>query len=335
MSPRDESGSVDGVCMRRAIHTSLADNTRKAYRHGWSQFASYCAQHKLNPTRATAGNVAEFLIAMASPCRPTPAGRRTDRPLARGTIRICLAAINRKYDERNLESPARDPLVKMVFRGLGRHSDAPPRQVKALGEHEVAAILAECDRRATQKTLRGIATRDAAVIAVGFGAALRRSELCQLQIRDVEFVPSADKPIGMYLHIRRSKTDQYGAGQTVAVPAGNRLRPAERLQRWLALSGGRDGPVFETLWRGGQSRRRPLHPTDVARLVKRNVQAIGLNPADYSGHSLRAGFVTSAAAHSARLDKIMEVTRHTSPAMVLRYIRQADAFEDHAGAGFL
>jgi len=45
--------------------------------------------------------------------------------------------------------------------------------------------------------------------------------------------------------------------------------------------------------------------------------------------------VTSAAVHSARLDKIMEVTKHASTDMVMRYIRQANAFEDHAGAAFL
>ena len=69
--------------------------------------------------------------------------------------------------------------------------------------------------------------------------------------------------------------------------------------------------------------------------MKQYVDTIGLDPAEYSGHSLRAGFVTSAAAHHARLDKIMEVTRHKSTDMVLRYIRRADAFEDHAGADFL
>ena len=78
-----------------------------------------------------------------------------------------------------------------------------------------------------------------------------------------------------------------------------------------------------------------MHPSDIGRLVKQYVRAIGVDPSDYSGHSLRAGFVTSAAVHGARLDKIMEITRHTSPRMVLRYIREAEAFEDHAGAAFL
>ncbi len=78
-----------------------------------------------------------------------------------------------------------------------------------------------------------------------------------------------------------------------------------------------------------------MDPSDIARIVKRYAEAVGLDPSKYSGHSLRAGFVTSAAAHRARLDKIMEVTRHTSPRMVMRYIRQASVFEDHAGAAFL
>ena len=284
---------------------------------------------------ATPDDVAEFLVAMAAAPRSSRTGTKTDQPLALGTIRICLAAINRRYRERNLESPARDLTVVSVLRGLGRLADERPRQVKALREHEIAAILSCCDRLAGQRKRHAIATRDAAVIAVGFAGALRRSEICGLRLEDVEFLDGAGEARGLFLHIRRSKTDQFGKGQRVAIPEGTFIRPVERLRRWLALSGATAGPLFQTLWRGGRPRGKALHPTDIARLVKRWVSAIGLDPADYSGHSLRAGFVTSAAVHSARLDKIMEVTRHASAGMVLRYIRQADAFKDHAGAAFL
>ena len=253
-----------------------------------------------------------------------------------GTNRICLAAINRDYREPvNLESPARNVTVRSVLRGLGRLTDARPRLVKALREQEIAAILSVCDGLAAQRKNRTIAARDAAIIAVGFAGALRRSEICQLRMEDVEFVSGAGEAAGMLLHIRRSKTDQLGRGQSIAVPEGVFIRPVERLRHWLAVSRITEGPVFQTMWRGGRPRGRALHPTDIPRLVKRYVRAIGLDPADYSGHSLRAGFVTSAAAHSARLDKIMEVTRHTNTEMVLRYIRQADVFRDHAGAAFL
>ncbi len=336
MSLNNECGPPHAVSVSQALRTSLADNTRRAYRNGWRRFAAYCDRRQVDPMAATPENVAEFLVAMATAAPGSSrAGTGTDQPLALGTMRICLAAINRKYGGRNLESPARHLTVTSVLRGLGRLAGERPRQVKALREHEIVAILSCCDRLAAQTEHRAIATRDAAVIAVGFAGALRRSEICGLRIEDVEFVGGIDATAGMFLHVRRSKTDQIGKGQRIAIPEGSFIQPVERLRRWLTLSGATAGPLFQTLWRGGRPRGKALHPTDIARLVKRCVTSIGLDPADYSGHSLRAGFVTSAAVHSARLDKIMEVTRHASAAMVLRYIRQADAFKDHAGAAFL
>ena len=330
-----ERRSTDPVSVSQALRTSLAENTRRAYLSGWRRFAAYCERRQVDPMAATPDDVAEFLVAMAASPGPSRAGTKSKKPLSLGTIRICLAAINRRYGERNLESPARHLTVTSVLRGLGRLAGERPRQVKALREHEIAAILSRCDRLGAQTRYRAIATRDAAVIAVGFAGALRRSEICVLRLEDVEFLDVAGEAGGMFLHIRRSKTDQLGRGQSIAIPEGAFIRPVERLRRWLTLSGARPGPVFQTLWRGGRPRGNALHPTDIPRLVKRHVRAIGLDPADYSGHSLRAGFVTSAAVHSARLDKIMEVTRHASAGMVLRYIRQADAFKDHAGAAFL
>ena len=78
-----------------------------------------------------------------------------------------------------------------------------------------------------------------------------------------------------------------------------------------------------------------MHHSDIPRIVKHYAASIGLNPKDIAGHSLRAGFVTSAAVHHARLDKIMAVTWHKSPATVMGYIRDVDAFVNHAGQGFL
>ena len=139
----------------------------------------------------------------------------------------------------------------------------------------------------------------------------------------------------MIVHVRRSKTDAQGIGQRVAVIEGKAVKPVERVERWLEVSGIRDGFVFQTLLFGGVASGRALDPGDVARIVKRHVGKIGLNPREYSGHSLRAGFATSAAVHHARIDKIMEVTRHRSAESVLKYIRDEESFVDHAGASFL
>ena len=323
------------VSVGDALRTSLSENTRNAYRTGWRRFAAYCEEAGRDPMAATPHDVADFVVRLASTPRSPRATTRRGEPLAMGTIRLFLAAISRKYRERGLDSPANDVRVDGVLRGLARLSGEPPRQVKALREHEIARILTRCDELAANAAHRTIAARDAAVVAVGFAAALRRSEVCSLRFGDIEFLGGAGAPPGMFLHIRRSKTDQAGRGQRIAVPEGELIRPVFRMRRWLALAGIAGGPVFQSLRRGGRLQGRPMHPSDIARLVKRHVAAIGLDPSEYSGHSLRAGFVTSAAVHRARLDKIMEVTRHASPGMVLRYIRQADAFEDHAGASFL
>ncbi len=334
------------VSIAAALRTSLAENTRSAYRQGWRRFADWCALHGVDPDAAAPGDAAAFLVAMAGGSS-SPAGAA---PLAPATIQVIVAAVNRGYRDLKRPSPMEDPTVVAVLRGLNRLSKVRRRQVRALCADRVATILDRCDELLGHDALQVKAARDAAVIAVGFAAALRRSEVCALGLRDVEFTGTASSSprssigssavsgspaAGMVLHIRRSKTDQRGRGQRVAVPEGEVIRPVSRLLAWLRLSGIRGGPLFRSLRRGGHVQARALDPADIARLVKRHVAAIGLDPAEYSGHSLRAGFVTSAAECGARLDKIMEVTRHRSAANVLRYVRQADAFRDHAGRGFL
>ena len=139
----------------------------------------------------------------------------------------------------------------------------------------------------------------------------------------------------MFVYVRRSKTDQEGKGHKIAILGGKYLKPVQRLVAWLEASGITNGPVFQTMKRGGTLRGRPLHHSDVPRLVKHYAKLVGLDSKDFSGHSLRAGFVTSAACHNARLDKIMEITRHSNPSTVMKYIRDADSFTDHAGESFL
>lgn len=317
------------------IRRSLAKNTRIAYRAGWKRFAAYCRSADTEPMEATPADVVDFLVRLASTPRSPRATTKHGQPLAPGTLRVYLAAINREFRERDRDSPAHHPNVGTALQALGRLSNMRRRQVKALRDHEIVKILEYCRERATRKVDRLIAARDAALLAVGFAGALRRSEICGLRFGDVEFLGGPRSRNGMFLDIRRSKTDPYGQGERIAIPDGATIRPVKRLRDWLTLSRIERGPVFQTMRRGGHLQGRALGPSDVARLVKQYAGAIGLDPAEYSGHSLRAGFVTSAAAHHARLDKIMEVTRHKSTDMVLRYIRQADAFEDHAGNGFL
>lgn len=305
---------------------ALAQNTRIAYDKGWRCFANHCHRQGIQPLNATPEEVADFFIEIAT--KPSPVSGRI---LSLGTLTLYRSAINRRFLDANKASPTAHSQVSVVLKGLARLRGGTTRQVKALREHHIAAMLRVCPG-----TLIG--QRDAAFLAIGFAAALRRSELCNLRVADVEWVQSGfleDGNLGIVIHIRKSKTDQFGAGQRVAVPEGKKIKPVARLRNWLRRSGLQEGYLFQTMRKNGTLTGSPLHHSDVPRLVKRYVAAIGLNSKEFSAHSLRAGFVTSAAAHHARLDKIMEITRHTNPATVMKYIRDADAFTDHAGAAFL
>ena len=309
----------------KVISSALANNTRIAYDKGWQCFEGYCNEKRINPFLATPEEVADFMIKLA-----TLPSLKSGKILSMGTVALYRSGINKKYTEAGKVSPANHPKVNAVLKGLARIKGTASRQVKALREYHIKKMLDQCD-----DTLIG--HRNAAIIAIGFAGALRRSEICGLTMNDVEFIKPAGvgDPNKMFIYIRKSKTDQQGKGQKIAIPEGKYLKPIQRLQDWLDASGITKGHLFQTMKRGGKLQGLPMHHSDIPRLVKYYAGLIGLDSKEVSGHSLRAGFVTSAVVHHARLDKIMEITRHSNPQTVMRYIRDADCFRDHAGEKFL
>lgn len=312
------------------LSLALSENTRIAYSKGWRSFQDYCILRRIDPLDATPDDVADFFISLSSTPRSAAATIKHGEPLSMGTLMLYKSAINKQYNEAGKISPTHSPRVNAILKGLARSRGNIPRQVVALREHHIKKMLAQCGG-----TLIGL--RDAAILAVGFAGALRRSELCHLTMDDIEIMEPVSRSDAkkMVITIRQSKTDMTGRGQRIAIPEGKQVKPIDRLQAWLTAAGITDGYLFQTMRRGGALRGNPLHHSDIPRLVKYYAEAIGLNPKEVSGHSLRAGFVTCAAAHNARLDKIMDITRHTNPSTVMKYIRDADLFQDHAGEKFL
>ncbi|MCY4000315.1 MAG: site-specific integrase [Bacteroidetes bacterium] len=302
--------------LRRAAYS---DNTRLAYNKAWKRFQQFCDNQEIEPEAASSDDIVNFFIWLSSLRK-----RNSDQKLSSGTLRLYRSALNWCFTEKDIESPASAVRVTDVLGGLSRIRNDSPRRVKALREYDISAMLESCS-----DTLFGL--RDSGIISLGFAAALRRSELCSLKMEDVNFI-SSDRII---LTIRQSKTDQQGNGQMIAVLEGKSIRPVTRLHTWIEKTNLLHGYLFQTFRKGGHLSGKPLNHSEIPRIVKKYAEKIGLSPVDYSGHSLRAGFVTSAAVHHARLDKIMEVTRHRNPATVLQYIRDASVFEDHAGAKFL
>lgn len=318
--PADKRAFYDEI-----VSSALAQNTRTAYGKVWRCFEDYCVSRNIDPFSITPEQAVDFIIDLATIPRP-----KSGKTLSMATVALYRSGINKKYVEAEKTSPMNHPKVVAALRGLARMKGTVPRRVNALREHEIRGMLEQCP-----DTLIG--KRDAAILAIGFAGALRRSEICGLTTNDVEFIEPRSRKDSwkMFVYIRRSKTDQEGRGQKIAIPEGRYVEPIKRLRDWLQASKIKEGPLFQTMKRGGSLRGLPMHHSDIPRLVKHYAALIGLDPKQVSGHSLRAGFVTSAAVHHARLDKIMEVTRHSNASTVMRYIRDVDCFVDHAGEKFL
>jgi site-specific recombinase XerD len=213
--------------------------------------------------------------------------------------------------------------IKAVLAGIRRSvGTAVTRKAPATAE-AIRAIIAEMP-----SDLRGL--RDRALLLLGFAGALRRSELVALNIEDLE-----ETAEGLLVRIRRSKTDQEGAGDFVSIPHGSRLRPVAGVKAWLQAAGITEGAIFRSIKKGGSVTLERLSDRSVAQIVKRRAEEAGFDPTIFSGHSLRAGFVTSALHHGADILRVMDVTRHREVSTLKTYDRRAKVFKQHAGEAFL
>ena len=285
--------------------------TRKAYEADLRDFAAWCGRTGAGFLPATPDAVAAYLAGLA------------DAGLSASTITRRLAAIGYAHRRLGLDTPTRAERVAQVLRGIRRTVGTAPKQKAPATAKFIKAML-----KGLPDTMVG--RRDRALLLLGFAAALRRSELVALDVADIE-----RQPEGILVHIRRSKTDQEGAGQTIAVPRGIKLRPVEALDAWLVAAGIAAGPIFRPVNKGGRVLPDRLTDRSVALVVKHRAAAAKLDPALFSGHSLRAGFVTSALENGADMLRVMDTTRHRSVDTLKKYDRRAKAFTDHAGKGFL
>ena len=176
--------------------------------------------------------------------------------------------------------------------------------------------------------LKGL--RDRALLLLGFAGAFRRSELVALDVADI-----AETETGLLVMIRRSKTDQDGEGVTIAITRGDVACPARALRKWLDAVGIEAGPIFKPINKAGTVSGERLTDRSVANIVKAYAGRAGFDANLFSGHSLRSGFLTSAAANGASIFKMMDVSRHKSVNTLRGYVRDAELFKDHAGAGLL
>ena len=288
-----------------------SEATQDAYWSDFKHFGRWAQARGLAIMPAAPETVAAYLAAEAA------------RGAKVSTIGRRCAGIRWFYKNGSQPDPTADERVKAVMRGIRRTHGVAPRRVTPATADRVIALAPRPNGSLTD-------LRDRALLLVGFAGAFRRSELVALDVADIEEVPE-----GLRVTIRRGKTDQEGRGAVIAIVRGDVACPVMALQAWLQAAQITEGPLFRSIRRGGHVQAERLTDRSVANIVKVHAERVGLDPALFSGHSLRAGFLTSAARRGASLFKMMATSRHRSTDTLTAYVRDQELFKDHAGAGLL
>ncbi len=279
------------------IQASLAPNTRLAYTSDTTHFHQWGGS-----IPASAQMVAAYLTDYAGTLSVATLSRR-------------LAALSKLHKARELPNPAETELVKMTMRGIKRVHGVSQRQAKALLKAELFQVL-----DAMGDSLRD--KRDKALLLIGFAGGFRRSELVALNVDDVEITAE-----GCVIAIRRSKTDQTAVGRKIRIDRGLwEWCPVTALEAWLVQSDIKVGGIFRRVHRHGNISAARLSGDAVSVIVKDRAARIGLRPHEYSGHSLRAGFVTNAAMAGLPLWQIRQQTGHASDMTLSDYIRNTQPY---------
>lgn len=295
---------------KRRMQKSKSDNTLKSYAADWNDFTDWCEAANLSPLPCRPEDIVNYINDLADHAKANTVSRRVTA--------ISENHIAAGFQESN---PAKHVMVHNAMQAI--------RREKGVFQHGKAPILMETlPLLADMLTGDDLVTlRDKALLFLGFAGAFRRSELVAVQMDDLTFTIQ-----GLVVFIPQSKGDQLGVGSQIAIPyAPDRNICAVRAVRaWIDAAGITGGPLFRGFKRNGQPRDTQLNDKAVAEIVKKYMARLGLNPKDFSGHSLRRGFATSAAQHDLDTLAIMRQTRHKSEKMVHRYIEQGNLFKENA-----
>ena len=281
----------------------LAPQTQRAYRTWLERYERWCAQTGADPEAV--GTVTAYIEHIVK------------QGYGISAVQQVLAALRLKFRSQGVE--LEDPELSLLLRKVRRALGVAPRRAKR------PFTLEMLERVRWRPGLVGI--RDRALMLVGFYGALRIRELVGLNIKDV-----TEQKEGFVVAIWRSKTDQEGRGRFVAIPRGGRLGPAEALKAWLDV-------LREHAYTSGAlfryAREKRLFPARMTVQAAQNVvkfyaAQLGYDPKDFAGHSLRAGFVTSAALRNAPEEAIALQTGHRSIVVLRGYIRRATIWERNA-----
>jgi integrase len=178
---------------------------------------------------------------------------------------------------------------------------------------------------------RLIDIRNRALLAIGYAGAFRRSELAALNVEDIE-----QDSEGVYIIVRKSKTDQEGQGMKKFIYYGEKASqcPVRLLEAWIRAAEIKEGALFRRVNKGGRVGDR-MSDKAIYNVVKDTARKAGFDEREFGGHSLRAGLITQLADDGVEERDIMRHSGHKSVEIMRRYIREVDTKKKSPTKGIL
>tara|TARA_B100000963_G_C22587335_1_gene653734 strand:+ start:62 stop:1018 length:957 start_codon:yes stop_codon:yes gene_type:complete len=294
------------------LQNSKANNTVRAYKSDFKDFGLFCVQNGFKNLPSNPKIVSLYLTHLAT------------KNVKLSTIRRRLVSIGVIHKMRGHYLDTKHPIIIENLMGIKRRKGTNQIGKKPILINELKKILKVIDEQKNEDIKK---LRDKSIILIGFSGGFRRNEIVSLNYEDLDFVYE-----GVKINIKRSKTDQFGEGSVKAIPyfENSVYCPVTIVKRWINISKITSGPLFRRFSKGSKLTVHRLTDQTVALLVKEYLLKAGIDSKNYSGHSLRSGFATSAAESGAEERSIMAMTGHKSTEMVRRYIKEANLFKNNA-----
>jgi site-specific recombinase XerD len=294
------------------LQSSKANNTVRAYKSDFKDFGLFCAQNGFKSLPSEPKIVSLYLTYLSK------------KEAKISTLKRRLVSIGVIHKLKGHYLDTKHPAIIENIMGIKRRKGSVQKGKKPLLISNLKKLINVIDEQDKEEIKK---FRDRSIILIGFSGGFRRNEIVSLDYDDLDFVPE-----GLKINIKRSKTDQLGEGFTKALPYfdSRQYCPVVSLKRWIETSKITSGPVFRRLSKGSKLSNNRLTDQTVALLIKEYLQLAGIDSKNYSGHSLRSGFATSAAESGVEERSIMLMTGHKSPEMVRRYIKEANLFKNNA-----
>ena len=294
------------------LQSSKASNTVRAYKSDFSDFGLFCAQNGFKSLPSEPKVVSLYLTHLST------------KDAKMSTLKRRLVSIGVIHKLKGHYLDTKHPSIIENIMGIKRRKGSFQKAKKPILINSLKLIINAIDQQNKQEIKK---FRDRSIILIGFSGGFRRNEIVSLDYDDLDFVTE-----GLKINLRRSKTDQFGEGFTKALPYFDTSQycPVISLKNWLDISKITSGPVFRRFLKGSKLSENRLTDQTVAILIKEYLNLAGINSKNYSGHSLRSGFATSAAESGVEERNIMAMTGHKSTEMVRRYIKEANLFKNNA-----